>query len=290
MCTGQSNMELNMHPIYNNVSLIANATTPEIRLFKVPIRAALNPLPVGTPIAANWTQASPDTVAGFSAICYLTAREISDRMACENGPCHFGLVQSCLGSTDVQSWMSAEAREHARASCWAEQGPVPAALPASQSHAPRGNTSGVPSTTSTLLFNGMISPLAGYTLGGMLWDQGEDNAHYCSTHEYNCLFSTMLTSWRALWNQSALTFPVTFVQIGGYNGGGVVDPSQWQPGGVPAIRLAQSDSLPSSKGFWSNNSGRISTANVAVVASYDLCSPQPGHVQTPGAAGYNCWI
>ena len=43
---GQSNMALNFHPIYDNVSLIAGAHTPEIRLFKVPITAATDPLPV----------------------------------------------------------------------------------------------------------------------------------------------------------------------------------------------------------------------------------------------------
>ena len=195
MCTGQSNMQLTMHPIYDNVSLIANATTPEIRLFQVPIHTSLFPLPVGTPIGSNWTTASPRSVARFSALCYLTAREISSRVACNGGPCRFGLIQSCLGSTDVQSWMSSQAREKARTGCWAEKGQAPPdKLPPSASHAPIGNTSGVPSKAATLLFNGMIAPLAGYTLGGVLWDQGENNAHYCSTHQYNCLFSTMLVT------------------------------------------------------------------------------------------------
>ena len=51
--------------------------------------------------------------------------------------CHMGLIQSCLGSTDVQSWMSAGMREEARQTCWAEDGePAPAKLPASRSNAP----------------------------------------------------------------------------------------------------------------------------------------------------------
>ena len=170
LCTGQSNMELNLHPIYNNDSIIAGANTPEIRLFQVPINVSVQPLPVGTPLGANWTMASPATVPGFSAICYLTAREISDRMMCEAGACHFGLIQSCLGSTDVQSWMSAEAREHARTSCWAEHGqPTPAVLPPSESHAPKGNISGEPMGSASLLYNAMIAPLIGYQLSGVLW-------------------------------------------------------------------------------------------------------------------------
>ena len=90
----------------------------------------------------------------------------------------------------------------------------------------------------------------------------------------------MLSSWRGLWNQSAESLPVSFVQIGGYSAGGVVS----------TIRLAQSDTLPEAEQWYSNHSARIPTPNSAVAPSYDLCSPQPGKPQTPGEAGYQCWI
>ena len=85
----------------------------------------------------NWTLTSPETIVQFSAICYLTARQISQRVLFATGACHMGLVQSCLGSTDVQSWMSEGMREAARTTCWAGAGDAPpAALPASRSNAP----------------------------------------------------------------------------------------------------------------------------------------------------------
>lgn len=92
----------------NNDSLIASATTPEIRLFKVPVPTGLHtsPLPPGTPLGGwgrnsssnpdaatggmNWTLTSPTTIQQFSAICYLTAREISQRVMCE-----MGCVRTC---------------------------------------------------------------------------------------------------------------------------------------------------------------------------------------------------
>eukprot|EP01047_Picozoa_sp_COSAG01_P023086 COSAG01_NODE_1391_length_10493_cov_8.057245_7_plen_204_part_00 len=147
-------MELNLKPVYNNNSIIANANHPAIRLFKVPIATSLQPLPVGTPLLmpastsgtppVAWVPASPLTVPQWSAICYLTALELAHRASCGvGGPaaCHYGLVQSCLGSTDVQSWMSSAAREDARTGCWAEGAaqPPPAVLPPSESHAPSGN-------------------------------------------------------------------------------------------------------------------------------------------------------
>ena len=134
LCTGQSNMELNFHPICkqrtalfartyppvaeevriltrrrnsaipdNNDTLIASATTPEIRLFKVPVPTGLHETPLlpGTPLGGwgrnsssdpdaatggmNWTLTSPATIPEFSAICYLTAKEISQRVMCEMG-------------------------------------------------------------------------------------------------------------------------------------------------------------------------------------------------------------
>jgi hypothetical protein len=147
-------VELNLKPVYNNNSIIANANHPAIRLFKVPIATSLQPLPVGTPLLmpastsgtppVAWVPASPLTVPQWSAICYLTALELARRASCGvGGPaaCHYGLVQSCLGSTDVQSWMSSAAREDARTGCWAEGAgqPPPAVLPPSESHAPSGN-------------------------------------------------------------------------------------------------------------------------------------------------------
>ena len=275
MCTGQSNMELSFPDIYDNVSLINSANTPEIRLFQVKLRQEDSPLPVGSPVPSmsNWTLASPRTVKSFSAICYLTAKAISDRIMCESGACHFGLIETCEGATDIQSWMSAESREQARKTCWAMPGEAtPAALPpiAIGKH-------GSPSQ----LFNGMIAPLAGYSLSSILWDQGEDNVPYCSVHQYDCLYQTMMSDWRQRWNQSASNLPVTSVQLGGF-----IRESK-----VATIRLAQSDSLPAAESYWSNNSAtRVPLNNSAVAASYDLCSPEPGAESTPGKPGYACWV
>ena len=101
---------------------------------------------------------------------------------------------------------------------------------------------------------------------------------YCSSHEYNCLFSSMLASWRAVWAQPSV--PVAFVQLGPYG----------CAGNVSTIRLAQSDTLPADQSYWTNHSARIPTPLSAAVPTYDLGSPQPGHVQDPQAPGYNLWI
>jgi len=86
----------------------------------------------------------------------------------------------------------------------------------------------------------MISPIAGYTVGGIIWDQGEQNTDYCTTHQYNCLFANMIKSWREIFRQPEA--PVAFVQLGPYCGNsGVTGCSDLN---VTKIRFAQTDSLP----------------------------------------------
>ncbi|MEQ8681093.1 MAG: sialate O-acetylesterase, partial [Cyclobacteriaceae bacterium] len=64
----------------------------------------------------------------------------------------------------------------------------------------------------TVLFNGMINPIVGYTVQGAIWYQGESNA---GRHEdYHQLFSTMITDWRVRWQQG--DFPFLFVQLANY--------------------------------------------------------------------------
>jgi len=59
------------------------------------------------------------------------------------------------------------------------------------------------------LFNSMISPLLDYTIKGAVWYQGESNTSRYS--EYTKLLSTLISDWRAKWNQG--DFPFLFVQL-----------------------------------------------------------------------------
>ena len=179
LCSGQSNMALDLHPIYDNGTIIAAAHHPEIRLFAVPPLYASTPqpaLPANNSVA--WQQTTPETVASFSGLCYLTALEIERTRAAADAsvakrPRYYGLVRVAIGSTDVQSWMSDRARAAALATCWTPSGAT--ALPPSNSHnTPKGAES------ASVLWNAMVAPLAPNAFGALLWDQGENNAHYCS--------------------------------------------------------------------------------------------------------------
>jgi sialate O-acetylesterase len=75
----------------------------------------------------------------------------------------------------------------------------------------------------TILFNGMIAPLAPYAIRGVAFYQGEANASRAT--QYRTLFPAMIADWRRLWGEG--DFPFLFVQIA---------PFEEQP---PEIREAQ---------------------------------------------------
>lgn len=80
-----------------------------------------------------------------------------------------------------------------------------------------------------LLWNGMIAPLVGSPIRGILWYQGESNA--ANAKEYRTLFVSLIEDWRKKWAQRAL--PFFFVQLPGYGAG-----ENW-----PELREAQAAAL-----------------------------------------------
>lgn len=73
-------------------------------------------------------------------------------------------------------------------------------------HAPWLKASG-----TTTLYNGMIAPLAGYTLRGAVWYQGESNAMEAS--EYARLLPALMKDWRTAF---AADLPFLIVQLAGF--------------------------------------------------------------------------
>lgn len=57
-------------------------------------------------VSGNWTRVSPKTIPEFSAVCYMTARNVA-RMHTGSRP--VGLIQSAVGGTRVEAWMSPDA-------------------------------------------------------------------------------------------------------------------------------------------------------------------------------------
>lgn len=63
------------------------------------------------------------------------------------------------------------------------------------------------------MYHGMLEPLIGYGIKGVIWYQGESNVS--KADEYFSLFSGLINSWRKEWNQG--DFPFLFVQLANNN-------------------------------------------------------------------------
>jgi sialate O-acetylesterase len=209
-----------MSYIFNSSAEIAAATFPNVRLFSVPpIRNATTPQDRFDDAACSnsktqdctWKKLSPQSVASFSAVCYLTAKELVERQVGRSYP--IGLVYSAVGGTEIQQWMPADTLDNCAA------------------------TSRDPAQTSKL-FNGMVAPLVGFSLKMVLFYQGEANSHTKqSVAAYGCQFRTLINSWRDLWGFGDFSF--IFAQLAPFSGGGPL---------FADLRLQQAASLPTPGG------------------------------------------
>jgi sialate O-acetylesterase len=104
ICSGQSNMELPMERVKEKYGeVIKNSKNSNIRQFLVPDKYDFKK-PQTDLDSGNWIAANPETVLSFSAVGYFFAKEIYEKRHIP-----IGLINSALGGSPVESWMSDEA-------------------------------------------------------------------------------------------------------------------------------------------------------------------------------------
>lgn len=105
LCSGQSNMELDVARALNSWGEVNNAGDDKLRLLTVGHDSSFTPLSeFQTPV--RWQAASPGSVADFSALCYFTGRELR---ASQDVP--IGLIDASWGGTAINAWRSEQAVE-----------------------------------------------------------------------------------------------------------------------------------------------------------------------------------
>lgn len=191
LCSGQSNMEqpvkgYNAEPVFGSPMAIAKAYNPNLRLFTVH-KAGSGKAEADVAGYNPWQQATPGSVAEFSAVAYYFGQQLQEILDCP-----VGLIHSSYGASRVEAWMSAEVLG-AYQTINIEDIDI------------RKSTHEIP----TVLFNAMISPLIPFALKGVLWYQGESNR--MEPQEYKVLFPEMVKDWRNRWDIG--DFPFYYVQI-----------------------------------------------------------------------------
>ena len=194
ICSGQSNMEMPMkgyknQPVDNAVEDILHSKDSNLRLFTVKRNSKFKPV---DEVTGNWNEANPASVRNFSATAYYFGRELRRSLDVP-----VGLIVAAWGGSACEAWMTAD---------WLKAFPD-AKIPASEEDIKSKNR------TPTVLYNGMLHPLIGFSMRGVIWYQGEDNVTRYST--YADMLTTMIGGWRSVWKQG--DFPFYFCQIAPYD-------------------------------------------------------------------------
>ena len=245
--SGQSNMVFNVsntghrpYGLLDEKQEIAAANYPQVRMFTVADTKSLTPQ---TDVKGEWKVCSPSTVADFSAIGYLFARDLNQALKVP-----VGVILSAYGASTAEAWVSREAlaadpklkpvldgfdaREAAFKAAPAAPpappaaSPAPATPPASGLAATPGTPGAAPAARRarggggdpvqdqhqpTVLYNGMISGVIPYAIRGAIWYQGESILGNPGIPMYGHVMETLVTTWRQLWGEG--DFPFYAVQL-----------------------------------------------------------------------------
>lgn len=194
ICSGQSNMEMPMkgfknQPVENALEDILHSTDKEMRLFTVKRVSRFAP---ADDVIGEWHEANPEAVRNFSATAYYFGRELRRMLGVP-----VGLIVTSWGGSSCEAWMNRD---------WLKAFPQ-VELPKSQETIKSKNR------TATVLYNGMLRPLIGVSMRGVIWYQGEENVS--RSGYYADLFSRMIKGWREEWQEG--DFPFYYCQIAPYD-------------------------------------------------------------------------
>lgn len=196
LASGQSNMSMPLkgyygQPIEGSNHAILDARNKTIRYINVPAMSAYKPR---DRFYASWVPASPSTAGDCSAVAWFFASFLQEHL----GNIPIGIINASFGGSSVEAWMPPQA-------CTLfEDIPVPLAS---------DDTSEWINNVPTVLYNGMIHPLAGFGIKGVLWYQGESNIF--NVPRYAPSVVAMVSAWRQEWDQGE--FPFYFAQIAPYD-------------------------------------------------------------------------
>ncbi len=221
LCSGQSNMEFRLGQIKTAKEDLAAATSERIRFYNMPQKASTNAVEWDKETLdlvnalhfvqpSTWEKCTPEAAAKFSAIGYHFGRILADSL-----DCHIGLICNAVGGSATENWIDRGTLER-------EISPILRNWRGNDYIQPwvreRANQNTKQATDKlqrhpyepAYLFESAMLPLEHLPgLRGVIWYQGESNAHNVELHER--LFTLLESSWRAFFNDADL--PFYFVQL-----------------------------------------------------------------------------
>lgn len=252
--SGQSNMLWRMDRSNDGDLLQLGANDPYLRLYAVNYATATEPQ---FSCPAVWQKDSPASAGNFSGVAYQFARDLRKTL---NVP--VGIIQSAVGGTPVIAWTRKGAfsayeplvEKHAEwehklstyeedlAKWQTEYDAWRQAKGIATEDYPRHKNQGAPEKPEgpdsphrpASLANGMIAPVAPYTIRGVIWYQGEQDARW-DPEKYGQRLGVMINDWRQWWGLPEMPFGI--VQLANFGMARDV------PGDEPWPKLRESQRL-----------------------------------------------
>ena len=222
IASGQSNMAFPLRDAVGAGDFIASSSDSLLRIYDMRPRAMTDDVEWPDSIIrrldsldyfypARWQGARPDNVGDISAIAYLFGRELRDSLRVP-----VGLIINAVGGSTTESWVDISTLEREMPGILVNWLGNDYVQPWAQGRARRNlgsHTSSLHPYKPDYLFATAIDPLAPLTAAGVIWYQGESNAHNTDLHRR--LFPMLVDSWRRHFDDPQL--PFYFVQLSSIN-------------------------------------------------------------------------
>lgn len=220
LCSGQSNMEFYLNWSTTAKQDVPQATNNNIRFYDMKARWRTDAVEWDASVLdslnhlqyykdTRWTVSSPETAGNFSAVAYYFGKKLQDSLQVP-----VGLICNAIGGSPTEAWVDRSTLEYQLPAIlrnWKQNDFIQdwvrgrAALNVKKSADKLQRHPYEP----CYLYESGIRPLEQFPIKGIIWYQGESNAHNREAHEK--LFRLLVESWRKNWGDPDL--PFYFVQL-----------------------------------------------------------------------------
>lgn len=223
LCSGQSNMEFRLKSARNASQDIPNSTNKNLRFFDSKGKFSFPTSAYNTEQLADlnklhyfnentiWQESTPITSADFSAVGYYFGKMLQDSLQIP-----VGLICNAVGGSTTESWIDRYTLEHNTRLVdllynWSKNDNIQPWVRerAGQNLENAENPFQRHPYHPTYLYESSITNLANFPIAGVIWYQGESNAHNVELHEVT--FTSLVESWRKTWSNPEL--PFYYVQL-----------------------------------------------------------------------------
>ncbi|MCF0160890.1 MAG: sialate O-acetylesterase, partial [Bacteroidaceae bacterium] len=224
LCSGQSNMAFTLGECATGEEDIPNATNDRIRLlnytciaptynhvFTEEVLDKINRLQYMNP--AKWEACTPESAKAFSAVGYYFAQALQDSLQVP-----VGVIVNAVGGSGIEAWIDRNTMEKELPNLLTDWTNNDFVMDWVRERA-KVNMGEHPSVYQRhpyepcYLFEANVEMLSHLPISGVLWYQGESNAHNVESHEK--MFNMLVRSWREAWQMPDM--PFYFVQLSSLN-------------------------------------------------------------------------